>query len=403
MAGFPSRKRVDPVKWPGVYANTLKTKVHGKPDLAYYITYRDGTKKVWEKVGLKSEGMTPQVADDIRKERTLKARHGEPVLTAKELMRQRAKTNRPLDELAEAYFEQRGGSIQAARFDRYRYDKHVAPILGARPVGTLTPLDIQRVKKAMAALAPATVWSALELIRRLANYGRKTGLSPGLSFTIQMPKLDNQRVEYLTPEQAARLLATMDAWPAPEPCRMLKVAMFSGLRRGEIFKLQDGDLDFQNRLITLRAPKGGRTTSIPMNPIVEQILREQIADRRGQWERRQKKNPDDQRPESPYVFPGRSGGRRTDSTAVERIKAAAGLPAAFRPFHGLRHHFAVTLANSGEFSLDMIGELLTHKSSAMTRRYASFLPDSMKRAGARAAELLNEYAAAPADPAEVAK
>ena len=28
----------------------------------------------------------------------------------------------------------------------------------------------------------------------------------------------------------------------------------------------------------------------------------------------------------------------------------------------MQHHYGVTLANSGEFSLDMIGELLTHKS-----------------------------------------
>lgn len=75
------RRRVDPIKWPGAYQYELKA-TKGKPDLAYYISYKDGTKKIWEKVGKKSEGMTPQVADDIRKERTLAARHGEKVLKA---------------------------------------------------------------------------------------------------------------------------------------------------------------------------------------------------------------------------------------------------------------------------------------------------------------------------------
>jgi integrase len=73
---------------------------------------------------------------------------------------------------------------------------------------------------------------------------------------------------------------------------------------------------------------------------------------------------------------------------VEKIREAAGLPKSFRPFHGLRHHMAVMLASSGEYTLDMIGELLTHKSTAITRRYAKFLPDAKKKAADRAAELL---------------
>ena len=48
------------------------------------------------------------------------------------------------------------------------------------------------------------------------------------------------------------------------------------------------------------------------------------------------------------------------------------------------------LANRGEFTLDMIGELLTHKSYEMTKRYAKFLPGSLKKAGDRAAELIQQ-------------
>ena len=42
--------------------------------------------------------------------------------------------------------------------------------------------------------------------------------------------------------------------------------------------------------------------------------------------------------------------------------------------------------------MDMIGELLTHKSTAMTRRYGQFLPDAKKRASDKAAELLTNHA-----------
>ena len=366
------RVRVDKVRWPGVYH--LKT----AGDTIYYITYRDGRRKIWEKVGTKREGLTPQVADDIRKDRTLKARHGDDVLTAKQIKRKKALTNKTLDDVAVAYFKQREG--QWGKFDQYRYDKHVQPVVGARAVSSLTEIDMKRIEKAMAGLAKATVWGALELVRRIANYGKRTKLTPGLTFIIKMPKRDNQVVEFLTPAEAGRLTETLDTWPARDVAHMLQLAMFSGMRRGEIFKLTDADFDFENKLIRLRAPKGGKTTSIPMNRVAEKTIRDQIV-----WR-------DERHPGAPFVFPGKAGGLRVDCSAVDRIKTAASLPKPFRMFHGLRHHYAVTLANSGEFTLDMIGELLTHKSHEMTKRYADYLPHTMQWAGNRAAELLQAAA-----------
>ena len=77
-----------------------------------------------------------------------------------------------------------------------------------------------------------------------------------------------------------------------------------------------------------------------------------------------------------------------DSSAVSRIKAAAGLPKAFRPLHGLRHNFAVALANSGKADLGLISELLTHKDTQTTRRYAKFLPETKRQASELAASLI---------------
>ena len=113
-----------------------------------------------------------------------------------------------------------------------------------------------------------------------------------------------------------------------------------------------------------------------MNKPVKELLQRQI-----KWR-------DERFPGSEYLFPGLGGKLRTHCSAVGRIKQEAGLPDDFRIFHGLRHHFGVTLANSGEFGLDMIGELLTHKSPQMTKRYAQYLPDTIKKASARASELL---------------
>ena len=82
--------------------------------------------------------------------------------------------------------------------------------------------------------------------------------------------------------------------------------------------------------------------------------------------------------------------QRQDCSAVDKIRRVAGLPK-FRPFHGLRHHFAVTLANSGQFTLYMIAEMLTHKNADFTKKkYGQFLPESMTAASNAAAAILGK-------------
>ena len=118
----------------------------------------------------------------------------------------------------------------------------------------------------MEGAASATIWGALELVRRIGNFGKRSKISDGLTFTIKMPKRDNELTEFLAPDEAARLQKNLDEWPSQDVANMLRVAMFSGLRRGEIFKLQDNDIDFANKIIRLRSPKGARDCYCPSKP-----------------------------------------------------------------------------------------------------------------------------------------
>ena len=365
----------------GVYYYESKTRprLHGHPDRCFVISYKVDGKKRWEKIGWESEGYTPQIATEIRAKRIRALRHGEEVKTSRELRAEKRKTNRTLEEIKEAYFSSnKGQSIKGRKTDLNRWDKHLKPLIGAKRVSELSPFDIERIKKAMADKKPATIANALELLRRIINFGVKHGLCPSLKFTIELPKKDNEVTEYLTEDEARRLVEVLDSWPNQDVARMVKLAMLTGMRRGEIFKLKIEDVDFTQGLITLVDPKGGKTEHLPMSEPVRELLRDQIA-----WAK-------ERYPETQFVFPGRGGGQRVDCSAVERIKEVAGLPKSFRPFHGLRHHFAVTLASSGNFTLDMIGELLTHKDTKVTRRYAKFLPEAKKKAAEEAARLISE-------------
>jgi integrase len=92
---------------------------------------------------------------------------------------------------------------------------------------------------------------------------------------------------------------------------------------------------------------------------------------------------------TPYIFPGADGGRRvTARVTANRIKKAAGLPADFRPLHGLRHVFASNLASSGKVDMYVLQRLLTHKNPIMTQRYSHLRDDALRSASNLAGELV---------------
>lgn len=62
-------------KFPGVYQRQIV--VQGKEDIAYDIAYRHEGRKIFERVGKKSEGYSPKLAGDVRAERIRAKRHGE--------------------------------------------------------------------------------------------------------------------------------------------------------------------------------------------------------------------------------------------------------------------------------------------------------------------------------------
>ena len=156
------------------------------------------------------------------------------------------------------------------------------------------------------------------------------------------------------------------------------MALLTGMRRGELFRLKWEDLDFERGFIHIRDPKGGQDQKIPLNDKVRELLQS---------------HP---RGDSPYVFPGRGGRKRVDiNQQVNQIKEAAGLPRDFRALHGLRHVFASMLASSGQVDLYTLQKLLTHKSSIMTQRYAHLRDQALRKAADLAGNLIGQLTINP--------
>lgn len=361
-------KRI-PTKYPGVFYIEGKS-LTGKPEQIFYIRYRRDGKMIEEKVGRQfQDDMTPARANAVRWLRIRGKEQSNQEQREVEKAREQIWT---VSRLWEEYKKNKP-SLKGIVTDENRFQKHIAPILGAREAHEIVPLDVDRLwLKMLKTHKPATVRNVLELLRRIINFGVSKRISQPIGFTIEMPVVSNLKTEDLTPEELTRLLQAIEEDSNTMAAALMKMALFTGMRRGELFSLQWDHIDFYRGFILLQDPKGGVDQRIPLNDAARQIL--EGVPRDG---------------ESPFVFPGRSGQRRVDiKKQVNRIKERAGLPKDFRALHGLRHVYASMLASSGEVDLYTLQKLMTHKSFTMTARYAHLRDDALKQASALAERLV---------------
>jgi integrase len=360
--------------YPGVfYREARRIGGRGK-ERVYYIVFKKNGKVHEEKVGRQYvDAMTPAQAAHMRSGRIEGKR-----LSPKELReareRQRwAKTNKwTIDRLWDHYRRQRG-DYATLRTDKSNY-KHLKRKFGDKEPKEIIQRDVDWLRFSLSRRKkPQTVKHVLQLLKRIINFGVNKGLCQGLNFKIEMPKVHNLKTEDLTRGQLKRLFEAIDEDEDIQAANILRMALFTGMRRGELFKLKWEDVDFERRVIQIRNPKGGPDQKIPLNNAAREVLAS---------------HP---RSGSPHKIFGRDGKQRTEMRApVNRIRKRAKLPEGFRPFHGLRHVYASMLASSGKVDMYTLQKLLTHKSPQMTQRYAHLRDETLKRASDLAGSLVAE-------------
>ena len=361
--------------YPGVFYREAR-RIGGKgTERVYYAVFKKNGKVHEEKAGRQyADDMTPARAARYRAERIEGKRLSRKELREAEDAQKQAKANRWTFNRLWTEYKAGKPELKGIVTDENRFQNYVSPLLGDKEPRYLLPLDIDRLRLSLLKTkAPGTVRNVLELVRRIVNFGVKKNLCQGLGFTVEMPRVNNIKTEDLTPQQLSRLLEVIDTDSNIQAANMMKMALFTGMRRGELFKLRWTDIDLDRGFIHIRDPKGGPDQVIPLNKSARETV---------------ETHP---RSDSPFVFPGRGGQQRTDiKKQVNKIKERAGIPRDFRALHGLRHVYASMLASSGKVDMYTLQKLLTHKSPLMTQRYAHLRDETLKKASDLAGELVNQ-------------
>jgi len=238
---------------------------------------------------------------------------------------------------------------------------------------------------------PQTVNRYMDDMRSCLNHALETGEIAGHPFA-DIPRKrrrlkaeDDKRVRYLGQRddhediqddngnklgERARLLAALDRPENPKYLKPLALlALHTGMRRGELFKLKWSDIDFKQRHIRLPAvnTKSNKSRYAYLNDVSEALLRD--------WKKAQGKvtNIDG------LVFPNPHTGKplTTIKKAWKTLVNAAQIEN-FR-FHDCRHDFASQLVTKG-VPLYTVAELLGHSGVEITTRYAHLEPKSKARA-----------------------
>mgnify|MGYP000901357167 CR=1 FL=1 len=376
-------------QFPGVYEREAE-RVAGQKDICFDISYKKDGKKVWEKIGWKSQGYSADLARQVRNERIIAMQHGE------ELPQEKKKAI-TFKTLAEKYLKWSSENKNRKGIeDKSRYENHLKTRFDDKRLDEIVLFDLERMKSEMtkAGLSPKTVLHCLSLIRAMFNWAidrnlykggnpikrKRAGEKKGL-----MPTIQNARDRYLSIEESEVLLKELKhnirfkkeykEVEDPQLHDITLLSLHTGARASEIFNLKGMDINFQSGLITLRDTKNTTTRYSPMTEAVIEMLKGRMP-----------KDGDGKILPNALIFTDEDGGQikevsKSFERVVNRLKFNEGVtdPRQRVVFHTCRHTFASWLAIQG-IPILTIARLMGHKSISMSERYSHLSPDHKKEA-----------------------
>jgi integrase len=295
-----------------------------------------------------------------------------------------------------ARFERRvaAGERRERTLENYRYylDHHLLPELGRKRIRSLTPADIASLVATLIAkgLAPKTGANALVPLGGILRFARRRG------YILDDPLRRLEKAERPRPTpRPHRVLGQSEIADLLRACLpryrpLLATALYTGMRLSELLALTWADVDFEARLVRVRAQLSRAHLGAPARRVppktraaVRDIpLAPQLATILARERRRTRFAADDD-----YVFTTRHGTplgqRNVARTALAHAVKRSRLDGRGRPplrFHDLRHTFASHLIVDLRLDVCQVSRILGHARTAITLEVYTHLLDRARHA-----------------------
>ena len=247
--------------------------------------------------------------------------------------------------------------------DALRPTGPIMTYFGTRRLREITEADLDQFRAERAlSVSSSTVRKNLTVLGTMFRQAKRWGeVAVNPASDLQKPSEPKHKVRFLTTDEWKRLEVVTPPWLCP----ILRMAVATGMRLGEITGLRWEDVDGKAKLIHVPTDSKTGTRAIPINETAAEVLDSQVRHVR-----------------SPYVFVDSTGqhyhDRETRNTVSKRTKAAmkrAGLTDC--TFHVLRHTAASWMVQAGR-PLAEVKDILGHATMQTTLRYAHLQPEHLR-------------------------
>ncbi|MBR1780054.1 MAG: site-specific integrase [Oscillospiraceae bacterium] len=295
-----------------------------------------------------------------------------------------------------------GVKSSTALLYRQQTSLYIRPALGAVRLEALTAPAIQRFYNALSGerdgkgpLSPKTVKNVHGVLHKALQQAVAVGylrFNPADACTL--PRVERSEIK---PMDGQQISAFLRAIKGHRHETLYRVALFTGMREGELLGLMWDCVDFDRGTITIKrqlrreqkkggayylsTPKNGKGRTITPAPSVMRLL---SAHKIAQAKKRLKLGPAWE--DHGLVFPNEAGGylsRGTVYDCFKRIVADLGFPSV--RFHDLRHSYAVAAIQAGDDIKTVQGNL-GHHTAAFTLDVYGHVTDQMQQDSAQRME-----------------
>jgi len=234
----------------------------------------------------------------------------------------------------------------------------------------LTPQIFEKIKqqKIKDGYKMRTVQYILGLARQILNFAIQNDLitnyiNPISKGKFKIPKVYNEKIGYLTKEQANKLLNILSKRVShPLIYRLTVLLLHTGARFSEVASLTWNDIDFQNRLIYFKPTKNGNARKVYISDLALEILNTLLNEKSN--ELIISSSIGTQLIQMPKQWQLIVDGLIPNNETADKYRITT---------HSLKHTHASWMAMSG-ISIMHIQEQLGHKKLEMTMRYSHLMP-----------------------------
>ena len=281
----------------------------------------------------------------------------------------------------------------------YLYERqaklYLRPALGNIPLETLKAHTVQRLYNSLSqehdgqpALSAKTIKNIHGVLHKALKQAVLIGyLRTNPTEACILPRIIRKEMHPLEEDQVAVFLREVQGHPHEY---LYKIALFTGLREGEVLGLGWEHIDFQAGTLTVKRqlrreqkkggeyyfspPKNNKSRCLTLAPSVIQLFRLQKLEQNSM-----RMEAGDAWEEHGLIFTNQTGGYlsyRTVYDCFKRIVRNIGAPAT--RFHDLRHTFAVASIKSGD-DIKTVQENLGHATAAFTLDVYGHVTKQMKQ------------------------